>query len=281
VIRKFFIVCLIPGVLGGLAKPASAEDEITLSLPPASLAQWYKPRAKRQVWLHTMFGLRREMLAVSDYIALQRPEALRKWSARLAANYRKVGKMVPEWKDELDLEQLARLERAAQRADYAQAADAQRRLGHSCDSCHREYRAVVALLYRSPDFSRVRVEDSESLEEVPYKKVMQRLSILVNRIKIASEDGRRQAARDSAEALARWLDDLSGSCETCHRDDPEPTARILGAGMRAGLSDIDKALKSGNQKDLGMAVAGLAVETCARCHGIHRTLSDIRREIAP
>ncbi|MCK5336958.1 MAG: hypothetical protein KAQ67_12390, partial [Gammaproteobacteria bacterium] len=43
---------------------AYAEDSVKLDTPPASLEKWYKPANKRQVWLHTMFRLRREMQAI-------------------------------------------------------------------------------------------------------------------------------------------------------------------------------------------------------------------------
>ncbi len=277
-IRTLFIAVFGLGLLAGLPLQVQAEDEVSLSLPPASLGQWYKPRNKRQVWLHTMFGMRRAMQAISDYIALEDAKHLRKWTGRLAEAYRSIPKMVPEWKDELDLDQLQRLEQAVQRVDYAEAGDAQRKLGHSCNACHREYQAVARAIYRSPDFSQVRVEDSESLEEVPYRKVMQRLSTLVNRVKIASEDGRKATARDSVDALGRWLDDLSGSCSACHRD-PAPVERVLGQTMRARLDRIGKAVDAGDRKALGRGVAELAVETCARCHGVHRTLYDLRRVI--
>ena len=50
---------------------AAEESEATLTLPPASIAQWYKPQNERQVWLHTMFGLRRSMTAIQEYVALE------------------------------------------------------------------------------------------------------------------------------------------------------------------------------------------------------------------
>ena len=39
--------------------------------PPPILAQWYKPQNKRQVWLHNMFKLRREMQAIEFYAQRQ------------------------------------------------------------------------------------------------------------------------------------------------------------------------------------------------------------------
>ena len=266
-----------------LMTPAFAAEEeagVELSLPPASLAQWYKPINERQVWLHNMFGLRRSMLAVSDYLALEDGARLDKWLARFAKRYRHIGEMAPEWREELDLEQLARLEAAVAKRDFAAAADALREIGHSCNSCHREYRAVAAALYRGPDFSQVQVEDSETLEELPYDKAMQRLPVLVNRIQIADQDGRGQAARDALEELRRRLDDLGESCAACHRD-AAARERILGASTSRTLDALEQALEAGDHKAVGRRMGEFAVNTCARCHGVHRLLSDLRRELLP
>ena len=61
------------------ASDTSTNNTITLKLPPKSLSQWYKPENKRQVWLHTMFRLRREMLAMQDYSAVKQDKDLQKW----------------------------------------------------------------------------------------------------------------------------------------------------------------------------------------------------------
>lgn len=47
-----------------------------VKVPPSSLSQWYKPENKRQVWLHNMFKLRREMQAVEFYAQNQDPVLL-------------------------------------------------------------------------------------------------------------------------------------------------------------------------------------------------------------
>ncbi|RMG38294.1 MAG: hypothetical protein D6720_01580 [Gammaproteobacteria bacterium] len=225
-----------------------------------------------------MFGLRRSMLAVSDYLALEDRPRLEKWLRRFSERYRKIGEMVPEWREELDLEQLQRLEQAVAGGDLTSAADALHEVGRTCRSCHHENRALVAALMRGPDFSEIQVEDSETLEELPYKKVMQRLPVLVNRLKIADEDGRKTVAFESLEELRQRLADLGQSCESCHRDEV-PRERILGGAMHASLDALEQALKAEDHRAVGRHLGELAVNTCARCHGVHRLLSDLRQEL--
>lgn len=269
--------CLLLLLIGWGA--AVGAEEATLELPPASLGKWYKPASQRQVWLHTMFRLRREMQAVRWYAAREEQERLQQWSDRLARDYRSIAEMVPEWGDELELEALERLQEAAAAGEFDRIGRSLRRIGTSCSGCHREYRAVAALLYRTPDFGRVTVEDSETLEEVPYREAMGRLSTLVNRIKIASVDGDRKTALEALSELARRLDDLAAGCSGCHRD-AAPRERILGSAHRELLQGLSRSIGAGDRKQTGRRLGELAVTSCARCHGVHRTLSDIRREIA-
>ena len=71
-IRAIFLLHLIVVTwLGVFITPVYAGDSMSLEIPPAVLEKWYKPANKRQVWLHTMFRLRREMQAIDEYTTLK------------------------------------------------------------------------------------------------------------------------------------------------------------------------------------------------------------------
>jgi hypothetical protein len=279
-IRSILILAVALCGISSAGVVTAGEAEKLIQLPPASLARWYKPANERQVWLHNMFKLRRELQAVSEYIALEDGPRLAKWAERLVGHYRRIGEMVPEWRDELEFQVTDELRQAAASADFRRAAKAVRKLGLSCRSCHREYRTTAALLYRTPDFGKVRVEESETLEELTYKQLMGRLSLLLNRVKIASEDERKRTALASLDELGRRLEDLGQSCAQCHQDEV-PKQRILGEEGRGKLAAVRQGLEAGDAKAAGRGLGELAVYTCARCHGVHRTLYDIRRELEP
>ena len=68
-----------------------------LKTPPNVLAQWYKPENERQVWLHNMFKLRREMQAV-EFLSENKDAAhLQKWAGQLNNHYLNIADMVLEW----------------------------------------------------------------------------------------------------------------------------------------------------------------------------------------
>ena len=255
---------------------ADEEKTLSLQLPPASLEKWYRPANKRDVWLHTMFRLRREMQAVSEYAALEDSARLKKWLARLEKDYLSIGEMVPEWKDELEGGLLKKMQAAVGAGDLEALGRWQRKLGKSCQSCHAEYKLTAALRYRAPDFSAVKVESEETLEEEDYGRAMSRLSLLLNRVKIASEDGRQQAAMDALNQLEQRLADLGESCSACHKQE-SPRERILGAAARASLAHVRTGLEAGDQKQTGRYLGEFAVGVCADCHAIHRLQSNMRR----
>ena len=272
--KQLWLVAITAILLASLSSHSVAEQERSFSLLPDSLSQWYKPENKRQVWLHTMFALRRELQAVDEYAAEGDLELTRKWTDKFTAHYRKLPEMVPEWQDEVELKETDRLEQAAQSGDFKTVASAVSRLQRNCRNCHREYRALTALRFRTPDFSTIDISDEQGQPQ-KYGDHMEALSQTINRIKIATVDDRWSHAQKAVQQLRGQLHRLAESCESCHKDEP-PRQRILGDGSSRTLDELDEALAQQQPKMAGRKLGEAAVVICARCHGVHRTLSDTR-----
>jgi len=266
----------LPGLVW-IARAPSAADAGPL---PESLAQWYKPVNKRQVWLHNMFKLRRSMQAVSEYAAREDADRMAKWARRFAEAYRRIPEMVPEWRDEVDLSLLSRLEDAVARGDYAAVDSSLYKLGTTCRSCHNEYRTLAILQMRVPDFEGITVGAEKGTDAQPYGRFMEGLSTQVNRIKIGAADGLWESAGAAAVELRRALRDLGSSCAQCHRD-AYPRERILGTPIQAKLDELDAALKKQDVKRTGRLLGHLGYNVCARCHSIHRTLAELKGLLGP
>lgn len=263
---------LITLALVGLSPARAAEN-----LVPDSLGQWYKPQAKRQIWLHTMFAMRRELQAVREYAEQKDGPHMAKWAQRLADHYRQLPEMVPEWREETVPEQMHKLLTRAEAGEFTATLRAADGLKRNCRACHRKFQAMAALKHRWPKFDRLRVPDKQGGSHT-YAETMQALSRSVNRIKIASEDQRWSVAGQALGDLRTQLDTLGQGCETCHKD-AAPRERILGAGTEATLAQLDQALTDRDIKTTGHQLGTAAVQVCARCHGVHRLLSDIRDEL--
>lgn len=277
--RGVWTVPLIALLTSLFAGELPAEEEVELTLPPPSIAQWYKPNSKRQVWLHTMFRLRRSMQAIQEYVALRDEALLDKWGGRFIEDYRSITTMVPEWGDEVEPKWINRLEAVIQKREWEKMGKALGKVGMTCRSCHDDFRAVTAALYRAPNFEEVTVEDSETLEDLPFSEAMNNLSRSMNRFKIAVEDQRMDAAAEHLQTFSARVMDLGGSCEGCHRDEV-PQERILGPATEALLEEL-AALVESEPARIGRKLGEVGVTVCARCHGVHRTLSDLTGVLRP
>ncbi len=263
-----FLQCLI---IGGVIVITQKHQQhvVVLKEPPASLAQWYKPQNKRQVWLHTMFKLRREMLAVELYAHSQDQQHLQKWSKKLVTDYQKIGEMVPEWADKLNKAVISQIEDAVRKNNYQQVLKALPTLKQSCDTCHEDYRVVTATRYRAPDFAGLTLDDSTELTVL-----MQALSDQVNKIKIAFVDGRRADALLAYADLDKGMSQLGQVCTSCHDKETKP---YPGDSMRVMQATLKQSLESGTLKEQGSALGSLAVAACANCHATHRLAFDARQ----
>ncbi len=240
-----------------------------LKLPPQSIASWYKPENKRQVWLHNMFKLRREMQAVQRYAEAQDATLLEKWTLELSQHYFKIREMVPEWSGRVDTQAMNTVLELQQAGEFEQIPAALDDLQKSCNSCHQQFRAVTANLYRAPDFSSLQIHG-----EQPLDASMRRLSAKVNNIKISMQDGALEEALATLEGLRTGIDELGGLCENCHANSPKS---YPDDAIKTSLDTLQVQLTLGSLKQQGQALGELAVGACAQCHGTHRIAYDARQ----
>ena len=245
------------------------DHAIVLKKPPASLAQWYKPQNKRQVWLHTMFKLRREMQAANAYAVAEDAKNLGLWMAKLDKDYRKMADMVPEWTPRLDLAALDAALAGAEEKNFAKVTSALSTVGETCRSCHADFRAVTAALYRAPDFSAMKVAGQ------PLAEHMDGLTRHVNDIKIAYGDGRDADAREAFAKLQSGMAELGQTCDTCHKKLGKKA--FPDAATAKAMASLEAALYTDNAKAKGRALGTVAVLACAQCHGTHRISGDLRQ----
>ena len=266
----YFILvqCLLIGMVGSIV--FIHKDRVALiKTPPASLAQWYKPENKRQVWLHNMFKLRREMQAVRFYASNKEDGFLQKWAGQLSTHYLEIGEMVPEWKKKLDISLITELREQVKNSSYQDITHTLDNLNKSCDSCHVDYRAITATMYRAANFSSIDIPD----ESTSFKEHMKELTRQVNQIKIASEDGMREVALSSLSDLKKGMNTLGDTCSICHKKDEK---EYPGDTINNTVTRLEESLVTGTLKDQGRELGTLAVSACARCHGTHRLAYDSR-----
>ncbi len=268
ILLQTFIVIIIAYIVGGLIY--RHEDKITvIKTPPAELAQWYKPENKRQVWLHNMFKLRRELQAVEYYAENSDVEHLNKWSLRLKEHYLKIADMVPQWQEKLAIPTIERLQKSSEGKEYQTVLHEVKKLRENCKACHSDYQAITALTYRAPDFSGIKLKlaASENDGEISFVDHMKTLTKQVNQIKIASEDGLTGLALTSLHGLKGNLATLGETCVGCHKNQRNMYPSEV---MKKTIASLEVSVTSGTLKQQGRDLGTLAVQACATCHGIHR-----------
>lgn len=259
---------------------ADARTPAVLETPPASLEKWYKPANKRQVWLHTMFRLRREMQAISEYAEQNDQAGMAKWIERLEKDYDKIAEMVPEWEKAIKPRLLPELEMFSEKGDTYRIGRTLKMIQRTCDDCHIDYQPLVTAIYRSPHYDDIKVRDLDGAEQ-GFEDNMEDLSASVNRILIALDDGHKDTALQASRNLAGQLQNLGDSCDSCHEDDAYPRERILGKSTRQHLDELHASISAGQVKDSQKLMGEIAVSVCARCHNIHRIVYDLRNALLP
>jgi len=261
------------------AMPIYAGNAVSLDVPPESLEKWYKPANKRQVWLHTMFKLRREMQAIGENARLNDQAGMAKWISRLERDYSKIGDMVPEWEKEIKPRLLPELEMFAEKGDTARVAKTLKMIQRTCDDCHYEYQPLVTAMYRAPRYDEIKVKAFNGAE-YSFEDNMEDLSRSLNRALIALDDGRKEMALKATDDLTSQLRNLGDSCNACHKD-KYPRERILGTVTQQNLKALQKNIAKGKVKDSQKLMGEIAVTVCARCHNIHRIVYDLRNALLP
>lgn len=241
--------------------------------PPDSLQQWYKPANKRQVWLHSMFRLRRSLQAIEDYSEKQNQAAMHKWAQQLEKDYSSLTEMVPEWSKRVDTQLVKELVQSTSIGDIKHSRSLIIKLRKNCLGCHHDYRPLVAALYRSPDYDHIKIP-VENNTSVSFHDAMEVLSTSINRILIAMDDDEKTTAMQASSTLSQQLNQLATSCKQCH-DDAYPVERILGEATQQTLKQIDSAIHTDQSKETKKLLGEIGVTVCSRCHNIHRTLYDL------
>ncbi len=245
---------------------------------PNSLEQWYKPVSKRNLWQHNMFKLRRELQAISTYAAEGNWELTQKWASSFDLHYRKIAEMIPQWQDEINLKTSEALVQASKENSMHKLNGTIRDLRRDCRQCHETYRGVVALRYRAPDFSELKVSDSQG-ESYRYRKFMKLLMRDLNAVVIANTDQQYDKALKSLSELEGRMADLGKSCISCHKTSPEAREYYLGAKTRSMVDTLRLSLIDEDTNKIGHNIGSLAVQACAKCHGSHRIASDMRVQL--
>ena len=151
--------------------------------------------------------------------------------------------MVPSWNNKIDLSLVTAIKNSNEHGSFDKITAQLKQLTANCQSCHDDYRSVVATLYRAPNFTNITLNGDIKLTDH-----MNNLSRQINLIKIATTDGLPTVAQAAFTQLSHSMEQLGKICLNCHKNSPQAYPSMA---MTQTLVKLEQTLQHEDQKQQG------------------------------
>ena len=236
--------------------------------PPASLDQYFPPRAPAPVYLLEMFALAGPFEGVAVDLQEQDIAGAKANYQAFKTQYDKVAGMVPEWKDRFPKEPIDALGKALDSGDPAKVGPAMGGVAEACGSCHQIYQVKVQQKYHWPDFDNVKVADPLSGDSVAFGDFMVGVAGAYSGIAVDLQEGQLDNARKNFQAFNARFKALAASCSTCHTS---PRTYYVDASVQAMVDQLGKAVAATppDAQAVQQLSGAIGNESCLKCHLVH------------
>jgi cytochrome c556 len=231
--------------------------------PPASLDQYYPPKAEGPQYLFAMFGIEGQFAGMATHIADGDLTKAQEYFKTFEAEYQKVAKMVPEWSVHYWPEKpINDLSAALESGDQQKIGAAMPGLMQACVRCHQETMTAVWARY------------GKSMEQV--EEFMFPLMGSFAAVSTYSAEGEFDKARKALEVFQERMDEFSESCASCH--DTE-RSYYVSSDVQALLKTAADALEeeTPNVEQIVGTMQNVGMESCYKCHKVHIPISNIQK----
>jgi hypothetical protein len=236
--------------------------------PPASLDQYFPPKAPAPVYLIEMFTLAGPMESIGADLQKQDIAGAKTHFQAFKAQYDKVAKMVPEWTSRFPEAPITALGAAIDSGDPAKIGPAMGGIGQVCGDCHLVYQVKVQQKYHWIDFDNIKVNDPVSKTALSFGDYMVAMT--------GSFGGSLGGSTQAFQAFTAQYNALAAdSCKQCHTDPVTgkeiPRKYFVDADSMALIDQLGKAV-SANPPDaaaIGNLSGAIGNEICLKCHLVH------------
>ena len=244
--------------------------------PPASLDQYYPPKAQGPVWLIDMFNMAGPFGSIGGSLQGQDMPGVKASFMAFQTQITKMSTMVPEWTSRFKLDTVTALGKAIDGGNPAQIGPAMAAVGQICADCHLLYQVKVQEKYHWPDFDTVKLTDPVSGKQLGWIDYKTAMAGSYEGMLGALQAGKADQARQLFQAFSSQFNTLGAEgCKQCHSDPVTqqeiPRKYYVDADSKALLAQIGTALAA-NPPD-ATAVANLAGAfangVCVNCHFVH------------
>ncbi len=245
---------------------------------PASLDNYFPPKAQGPVWLLEMFALSGPLEGLVSDLQQQDLAGVQANYEAFLAQYTKVSEMVPEWKDKFPMQPVEALGEALKSGDPAQVGQALGQVGEVCGACHLANQGKAFAKYHWPDFGKVQVLDPVTGEAMVWFNYMVGMAGAFNGIGNDLQQGQLANARQNFQAFsARFKALEERGCQQCHNT---PRAYFVDASIQQLVDQLGEAL-SADQPDpemIGQLSGAIGNEGCMKCHLVHIPPTRIKQQ---
>ena len=168
---------------------------------PASLDNYFPPKAQAPIWLIEMFALASPLESIE--VDLQQGDiagAKANYTA-FKTQYAKMAEMVPEWKARFPMAPVEALGKALESGDPKQVGPAMGQVGQVCGSCHLANQTKAFVKYHWPDFEALKLTDPVSKESVAWVDYMRAMAGAFTGISNDLQQGQVDNAREELRCL--------------------------------------------------------------------------------
>ena len=236
---------------------------------PASLDNYFPPKAPAPVWLIEMFGLAGPLEGIGVDLQQGDIAGAKANYAAFKTQYSKMAEMVPEWKERFPMAPVDNLGKALESGDPSQVGPAMGGVGQVCGSCHLVNQSKAFFKYHWPDFEALKLTDPVSKESVAWVDYMRMMAGAFTGIGNDLQQGQADNALQNYDAFSARIKALEQEgCAKCHS-----TARtyFVDPASLALVDQLGQALKASppDAQAIGELSGAIGNEVCMKCHLVH------------
>ncbi len=242
---------------------------------PASLDQYFPPKAPAPVYLFEMFALSGAFEGIIVDLQQQDVSGIQSNYEFFKGQYQKMSGMVPEWKPLFPMEPVDSLGKALESGDPAKVGPALEEVGKVCGSCHLVFQTKSHQKYHWPDFEEVMLTDPMSNETMELYHFMERMAVAFVGIGNDLRQGQLDNARENFQAFSiRFKTLAEDACKQCHTDQAGieiPRKYFVDASVLGMIDQLGQALSEStpDAEVIGQLSGGIGNESCLKCHLVH------------
>ncbi|OGO23602.1 MAG: hypothetical protein A2144_14315 [Chloroflexi bacterium RBG_16_50_9] len=235
---------------------------------PASLDNYFPPKAPAPVWLFEMFALEGAMSGIMGDLQQGDIAGVEANYQAFKGQYEKISGMVPEWQGFFPMEPVENLGKAINSGDPSKIGPAFGPVGEVCGNCHIRNMVKAHQKYHWPSFDTVKLTNPLSNQAVSWKDYMFQLSGTFSGIGNDLRQGQLENARNNFQAFSATFKNLPQGCAACHTT---PRAYFVDPSVQALVDQLGRELAAANPdaKKVEELSGAIGNESCMNCHLVH------------